>query len=50
MIKKTKEGYTLYSRNGKRKLFSSPSYQACLNREAEIKKIIAAKTNQKQQK
>lgn len=43
MIKRENGKYILYSRDGKRKLFSSASYQACLNREAEIKKIIAAK-------
>ena len=43
MIKRENGKYVLYSRNGKRKLFSSTSYQACLNREAEIKRIIEAK-------
>jgi hypothetical protein len=43
MIKRENGKYVLYSRDGKRKLFSSNSYQACVNRENEIKRIIAAK-------
>lgn len=50
LIKHERGKYVLYSRDGTRKLFSSTSYQACVNREAQIKKIIAAKKAEKDKK
>jgi len=44
MIKKVQGKYVLYSRDGKRKLFSSTSYAAVVNREKQVEmfKAIAA--------
>jgi len=50
LIKRENGKYVLYSKDGKRKLFSSTSYQACVNREEQIKKIVAAKKAEKEKK
>lgn len=50
MIKREGKNYVLYSRDGSRKLFTSPSYQACINKEAEIKRIVAAIKADKEKK
>ena len=50
MIKRENGKYVLYSRDGSRKLFSSTSYQACVNREEQIKKIVAANKAEKVKK
>jgi hypothetical protein len=46
VIKRENNKYVLYSRDGKRKLFSSPSYQACLEREKQIE-YFKAKAKEK---
>ena len=47
MIRKENNKYVLYSKDGKKRLFSSESYQAVVNREQEIN-YFKAKAKEKQ--
>lgn len=50
MIKHEKGKYVLYSRDGSRKLFSSTSYQECVNREKQIEMFKAMAKEKKAKK